>query len=607
MKNYIHFLAALAIGAAMVSCEKPLQELNPSLDNQSVTINSGETVNVHFTLNDVRESTITSDVKCNATENYDVKVNFDPGYEAGTISITAPEMILSGNSFDVDITFSDKQNGRIASSKIAVSPVVKPLQDLNPSFESKDVKINSGEALSIGFTLSDVRGNAIKADIKSNAAEQYDITATFNNSCEAGTIDIKAPSIILDDTPFDIEITFNDAQNSRTANAKIAVTPVLVNGLVKLTAAANTFIVPAGAVAVFPTAKGNSGTDSAPSAIKVEWQDNAGLFSEVIKVGDGQAVVRFAEGKEGNVVLDGVDNSGNIVWSWMFWVVNDTPKDITVGGKTFMDRNIGAINLDEKSELSVGVTYQYGRKDPFPSIKFGEYALRTIYDGNGQEKEISIVKTEAQNNLENTIKNPSVFYNNVYVSGAKHGYSWLTTDCTTIGADLFASLWENGGKKSMYDPCPAGYKVAAKADWEGVKAASTVQEIWDDSYETFDSSAIGSNEKYAAGNRKKVQFRGCIYDGLRLTIAGEVNSNSTSFSFANCIGKPLPTAEVWCADIDPDFPSKVNASYFRGLAVKVNTTGNGNYDDISAIKVNALSTAGKYTLNYALPVRCVKE
>lgn len=607
MKKFTQFFAAIAISAAMVSCEKPLQELNPSFDSQSVTINSGETVNVHFTLNDVRDNTITSDVKCNATESYDVKVSFDPGYEAGTISITAPEKILNGNAFDVDVTFTDKQNGRIASSKINVSPVVKPLQDLNPSFESQAVTINSGESLSIGFTLSDVRGNAITADVKSNAAEQYDITATFNNSCEAGTIDIKAPSIILDDTPFDIEITFNDAQNSRTSNAKIAVTPVLVNGLVKLTAAANTFIVPSGAVAVFPTAKGNSGTDSAPSSIKVEWQDNAGLFSEVIKVGDGQAIVRFAEGKEGNVVLDGVDNSGNIVWSWMFWVVNDTPKDITVGGKTFMDRNIGAINLDEKSELSTGVTYQYGRKDPFPSIKFGEYALRTIYDGDGQEKTISIVKTEAQNNLENTIKNPSVFYNNVYVSGAKHGYSWLTTDCTTIGADLFASLWENGGKKSMYDPCPAGYKVAAKADWEGVKAASTVQEIWDNDYETFDSSSIGTNEKYAAGNRKKVQFRGCIYDGLRLTIAGEINSNSTTFSFANCIGKPLPTAEVWCADIDPDFPSKVSTSYFRGLAIKVNTTGNGSYDDISAIKVNPLSTAGKYTLNYALPVRCVKE
>lgn len=607
MKKNVLFLAALAISAAMVSCEKPLQELNPSFDSQAVTINSGETANVHFTLNDVRENTITSDVKCNAAENYNVKVSFDPGYGSGTISITAPEKILNGNSFDVDVTFSDKQNGRIASSKITVNPVVKPLQDLNPVLQSQAVTINSGEYLSVTFTLSDVRGNVITADVKSNAAEQYDITAVFDKSGEAGAIDIKAPSIILDDTPFDIEITFKDALNNRASNAKITVTPVLVNGLVKLTEAANSFIVAPGAVAVFPTAKGNSGQNANPSSIKVEWQDNAGLFAETIKVEDGEAIVRFAEGKEGNVVLDGVDESGNVVWSWLFWVVKDTPKDVTAGGKVFMDRNIGALNLDEKSELSVGVIYQYGRKDAFPSTSFSDYALRTIYDGNGQETTIAIVKNESQNNLENTIKNPGVFYNNVYVSGAKHGYSWLTTDATTISAELFKSLWENDGKKSQYDPCPAGYKVASKNDWEGVKAAGNVQELWDDSYETFDNTAIGTNEKYAAGNRKKVQFRGAIYDGLRLTVTGEVNSNSTTFSFANCIGKPLPTAEVWMADIDPDFPSKLNASYFRGTAVKVNTTGNGNYDDISAIKVNPLSTAGKYNLNYALPVRCVKE
>ncbi|MCQ2119889.1 MAG: hypothetical protein MJY84_08200 [Bacteroidales bacterium] len=493
----------------------------------------------------------------------------------------------------------------------AVVSCEKPLEELNPSFPEMTadnaVVINSGEAVNIKFALNDVRGNAITADYKTNAVEQYDIAVKIDPTEETGTVTITPPALILDDTPFDIDITFTDQANARQSSAKITVKPALVSGLVKFTEPANTFIVAPGAIAVFPTSKGNSGTNVAPASIKVEWQDNAGLFVDAPKVENGEAIVRFAEGKEGNVVLDGVDASGNVVWSWLFWVVSDTPKDVTVGGSTFMDRNVGAISLDEKSELSVGVIYQYGRKDPFPGLKFDEYALRTIYDGTGAEKTVTITKNEEQNNLENTIKNPGVFYNNVYVSGAKHGYSWLTVDASQFPAADFKALWDNGGQKSMYDPCPAGYKVAAKADWEGVKSAQDVKEIWDSSYETFDDSSIGTNDKYAAGNRKKVQFRGCSYDGLKFTVTGEVNSNSDKFSFANCIGKPLPTAVVWSADIDPDFESKLNASYFRGTAIKLNTSGNGNYDDVSAVKVNPLSTAGKYNLNYALPVRCVKE
>ncbi len=485
----------------------------------------------------------------------------------------------------------------------------KALQDLNPEFSQETVTIASSESAKVSFTLNDVRGNEITAKYTCTAVETYDIKVDFESDYSAGTITITAPSLILEGDAFDVNVTLEDAANERVAAKTIKVNPTVVSGLVKFTDAANSFVVAPGSVVVFPTCKGNSAEKVQPAKLNVVWQDAQSLFVDTPKIMDGEAIVRFKDGVEGNVVLAAVDASDKVLWSWLFWVVSDTPKDVTVGDFTFMDRNIGALNLDEKSELSVGVTYQYGRKDPFPSIKFGEYALRTIYDASGAEVTIPIVKTEEADNLENTIQNPATFYNNVYVSGAKHGYSWITNDCTVYGAEKFAALWQNDGKKSMYDPCPAGYKIADKAAWDGVKTASAsdVKELWDNSYETFDATAIGTNEKYAAGNRKKVQFRGCVYSGLRLTITGEINSNSAQFSYANCIGKPLPTAEVWCAEIDPDFPAKINASYFRGCAVKVNTTGNGNYDDVSAVKVNPLATTGKYTLNYALPVRCIKE
>ena len=486
----------------------------------------------------------------------------------------------------------------------------KSLEELNPQFptisDGQSVVISSGETVKIDFTLNDVRGNDITVKIEDNAVEDYNISYTLNSGNDEGTISIEAPAMILDGTPFDVNVSFSDEMNNRTAAKTINVTPTIIKGFVKLADAANCFIVEPGAYVQFPTFKGNSGQKSDAVSLALAWQDAVGLFAEVAQVNDSDAIVHFADGKEGNAVINGLDAAGNVVWSWLFWVTADAPKDVKVGDFTFQDRNIGALNLDEKSELSVGLVYQYGRKDPFPGLQFSKYATRPVYDASGAEVEISIVNNTETNNLENTIKNPTIYYNNKYFSGAKHGYSWITTDATTFGADNFKALWENGGKKSAYDPCPAGYKVASAAAWTAVKAATDVKELWDSSFETFDQSAIGTNEKYAAGNKKKVQFRGCVYDGLRLTVSGEINSNSTQFSFANCVGKALPTAVVWCSDIDPDYAGNLNASYFRGCAFKVNTTGNGNYDDISAIKVNAL-TLSKYGLNYALPARCVKE
>ena len=484
----------------------------------------------------------------------------------------------------------------------------KSLEELDPQFpaisDGKSVTISSGETVSIDFTLNDVRGNDISVKIESSAMEAYDIKYSLNSGNEDGTVTIAAPAMILDGTPFDVNVTFSDVANNRTSSKTINVAPTVLEGFVKLTEAANSFIVAPGAYAQFPTLKGNSGQKSGAVSLALAWQDATGLFSDVAQVNESDAIVHFASGKEGNALVNGLDASGNVVWSWLFWVTSDTPKDVKVGDFTFLDRNIGALNLDEKSELSVGLVYQYGRKDPFPGIRFEDQELRPIYDASGAEVEIQIVKNTEANNLENTIKNPTIYYNNTYSRGAKHGYSWLTTDATTFGADNFKALWENGGKKSTYDPCPAGYKVASAQAWTAVKAATDVKELWDSSYENSD--LIGTNEKYAAGNRKKAQFRGCVYDGLRFTITGELNSNSTKFSCVNCVGTLLPRAVVWCSDIDPDYATAPDSYNFRGGVFKVNTIGSGNYDDISAIKVDPLAR-GNFNLCYAFPTRCIKE
>lgn len=298
----------------------------------------------------------------------------------------------------------------IAATAIAAcfASCEKSYEELDPQFpaisDGKSVAISSGETVTIDFTLNDVRGNDITVKIDDNAVEDYKVSYTLNSGNDDGTISIAAPAMILDGTPFNVNVTFSDEINNRTASKTVNVTPTVLEGYVKLSEAANSFIVAPGAYVQFPTFKGNSGLKSGAVSLALAWQDAVGLFAEVAQVNESDAIVHFASGKEGNAVINGLDASGNVVWSWLFWVTADAPKDVKVGDFTFQDRNIGALNLDEKSELSVGLVYQYGRKDPFPGIRFDELEARPVYDASGAEVEIKIVKNTEANNLETQSK-----------------------------------------------------------------------------------------------------------------------------------------------------------------------------------------------------------
>ncbi len=212
----------------------------------------------------------------------------------------------------------------IAAAAVAVSfaSCEKSYEELDPQFptisDGKSVTISSGETVNIGFTLNDVRGNDIAVKISDNAVEDYQISCSLNPGDDEGTITIAAPALILDGTPFNVNVTFNDEANSRTSSATINVTPTIIEGFVKFADAANCFVVAPGAYAQFPTFKGNSGEKAGAVSLALAWQDTQGLFSGIARVNDSDAIVHFSAGKEGNAVVNGLDASGNVVWSWLF-------------------------------------------------------------------------------------------------------------------------------------------------------------------------------------------------------------------------------------------------------------------------------------------------
>ena len=168
---------------------------------------------------------------------------------------------------------------------------------------------------------------------------------------------------------------------------------------------------------------------------------------------------------EGNAIIAVYDDNDNIIWTWHIWVVEDL-NEVTVDGVTLLDRNIGALwtpenaNLiaqEEYMQLSYGLYYQWGRKDPSPGPMYWNYDItdmRTIkyYTMDGPQNDVSeVYMIGAAPTIENSVRNPLVILSPSDVSPVySNDWLWLKND------DLWGSV---SGKKTIYDPCPYGYKV----------------------------------------------------------------------------------------------------------------------------------------------------
>lgn len=175
--------------------------------------------------------------------------------------------------------------------------------------------------------------------------------------------------------------------------------------------------------------------DISPSSVELLWEDTPGVVQSVWYK-DGR-IGFYSSGIEGNALLAAKDASGTIIWSWHIWVT-DKPEDHVYvnefGEFTVMDRHIGALSnsrgVGDQWKHSVGTYYQWGRKDPLiPS----HYAV--------VNKTVSIKEANAA---------PSTFF---YLSA-----TWMLEENKALWSPEY---------KTVYDPCPVGYKIATQDIWSG--------------------------------------------------------------------------------------------------------------------------------------------
>jgi hypothetical protein len=190
-----------------------------------------------------------------------------------------------------------------------------------------------------------------------------------------------------------------------------------------------------------------------PSEGKVLWETwnddsevTPGSVLEAASYAEDYMIVRTpATLKPGNAVVAALNSAGDILWSWHIWIPATAIQTGSFGGimgADLMDRNLGALTATAATDsqidiLSYGFVYQWGRKDPFTGA--GSFNSGTPATFAGEPEEVA----PGQISLEDAIHHPRTL-------GHIDNGDWNTIP----NNDLWTEL-----EKTIYDPCPPGYRV----------------------------------------------------------------------------------------------------------------------------------------------------
>lgn len=221
---------------------------------------------------------------------------------------------------------------------------------------------------------------------------------------------------------------------------------------------------------------GSEVTDAKISGIdnvKVLWESvNSGVApavgTVVTAVGYSEGKVSFyGTGNAGNALIAALDGSGKIIWSWHIWSVSEAVQEQTAGSTRFMDRNLGALSAYNLSPLSGGLFYQGMRKDPFPGV--ADFRSDALFLNTTNWESWSF------NTMMDAYDEDGIQYG-TELGGVRHPMSFISSGA---GGDWLLErkdyLWGAQGLgsvpvvKTLYDPCPAGYRLPSISEMTSVR------------------------------------------------------------------------------------------------------------------------------------------
>ena len=227
-----------------------------------------------------------------------------------------------------------------------------------------------------------------------------------------------------------------------------------------------------------PYIEDHSGCTAADVELSIA--DTDGLFTDIsLMAGSTCRFVKFTVTSVPSVGANGVisikDRNGNVIWSWHIWLWEDdlTPVEITNSGG--VKYSILPVNLaskwDDSSKTRIkNWFYQWGRSVPLlcPSA----YNSTTDHASYGAK---SLLKESTARTIGHGIQTPTTFYYN-----SSSPYNWFGTvsyynlwdaNCTDTGYS------DNTVVKTVYDPCPVGFKIPNGNTFTGFGSGSSVNAV----------------------------------------------------------------------------------------------------------------------------------
>ncbi|MBR5855794.1 MAG: hypothetical protein IKY70_00805 [Bacteroidales bacterium] len=233
---------------------------------------------------------------------------------------------------------------------------------------------------------------------------------------------------------------------------------------------ANCYLVKVAGKYKFKAVKGNSTTSAGEvSKAEVLWESfgtdatpQEGDLVTAAGYKDGYVYFSTPETfANGNASIAVKDANGTILWSWHIWCSKEgwTDQVYANNAGTMMDRNLGATSATPGNVGALGLLYQWGRKDPFLGSSSINSSL-AFASSTGNWTKVYEAQT-----VDYSVANPLVFICE---------FEWCSGE-GSYDSD-YSKRWMDT-EKTMYDPCPVGYRVPEGGE-DGIWNASKVRTEW---------------------------------------------------------------------------------------------------------------------------------